>query len=225
MKSFVNNINSFKKKLVLNNNITKDSLTILLFNLLINTHIRVGNEIYALKNKTYGLTTLRQKHLITHSDGSYSLSFVGKSSIKHSIDIPMECSGIIKKLVLPKSPGNSNKPLFYYFTDKMNTISSEELNQFLKKNMGEEYTCKDFRTYSANILFIKAFLKNSKNQKYNAQKTVIKSIEYSAKMLGHTRNICKKSYISDSLLNYCLDSFNTASLCSPSVLLTKVWSP
>ena len=106
----------------------------------------------------------------------------------------------------------------------MNSISSEELNQFLKKNMGEEYTCKDFRTYSANVLFIKAFLKNSKETNGIPQKIVLKSIEYSAKMLGHTRNICKKSYISDLLLDYCVDSFSTAVLCSPSVLLTKVWS-
>ena len=161
MKSFIKKLKLFKKKIgtVPSNITTKESLMVLLFNLLIDTHIRVGNEIYALKNKTYGLTTLLQKHLVLLSDNNYQLSFTGKSKIDHSIDIPPEYSSIIKKLVLSGSR-NSNKPLFYYSGG--NTVSSEELNDYLKKNMGSKYTCKDFRTYSANILFIKAFLKNSK---------------------------------------------------------------
>ena len=125
--------------------------------MLIDVHIRVGNEIYAQQNKTYGLTTLRQKHLIS-KDNKYYFSFIGKSSIKHSIDIPSEYLPYLKQLVL----SDRNKPLFWYRVGgTIKEISSEELNNFLKEQMGNDYTCKDFRTYSANILFIKAFLKNS----------------------------------------------------------------
>jgi DNA topoisomerase IB len=88
--------------------------------------------------------------------------------------------------------------------------------------MGHEYTCKDFRTYSANILFIKAFLKNSKHQK-NIKKVIIKSIDDSAKLLGHSRSISKKSYISENLINYCTGSFTEASSSTSGELLCKVW--
>ena len=220
MKSFIRNLSPFKKKIKLTNTkLTKENIIKLLFNLLIDTHIRVGNEIYAEQNKTYGLTTLLQKHLIL-KESSYYLSFVGKSKIKHSLFIPEEYQPIIKKLILQ----NKNKSLFYYIQDnKQNVISSEELNVFLKENMGNNYTCQDFRTYSANVLFIKSFLYNAKKES-NVKKVILKSIDSSAKQLGHTRSISKKSYISDNLLNYCVDSFDTASSLSVSVLLSKVWS-
>ena len=143
-------------------------------------------------------------------------SFVGKSKIKQLVEIPEFYNQFIKKLIVP----NKNKPLFYYSNFKV--ITSEELNNYLKNNMGPEYTCKDFRTYSANILFIKAFLKNSKKNEH-IKKVIIKSIDDSAKLLGHTRSICKKSYISENLINYCTDSFVDASASGTTELLCKVW--
>jgi DNA topoisomerase-1 len=192
MKSFIKDLPQFKKKIKNN-----DSLTNLLFNLLIDTHIRVGNEIYAKQNKTYGLTTLRQKHLII-KDGKYHFSFIGKSSINHSIEIPEKYHSYLKKLITSEK----NKPLF-------GIVNSEELNVFLKNNMGD-YTCKDFRTYSANMIFIRSFLKHVKNGG-NPKKIALTSIDSPANQLGHTRSISRKSYISNNLVNYCIDSFNTAS--------------
>ena len=213
MKSFIQRLPSFKKKIKLDNSL---NLIYLLFNLLIDTHIRVGNEKYAEKNKTYGLTTLRQKHLVL-TDDVFSFSFVGKSKIHHSIKIPSEYNVYMKKLILP----NKNSPLFWHTVcGKIKEISSEELNIFLKENMGKDYTCKDFRTYSANILFIKAFLKFSKKET-NVKKIILKSIEESAKSLGHSEIISKKSYISNTLLDYCVDSFTNAVTLSTGELLSK----
>ena len=118
MKSFIRNIVPFKKKIKLNNTLNKENIIHLLFNLLIDTHIRVGNEIYADQNKTYGLTTLRQKHLIL-KDNIYYFSFTGKSKIKHNIQIPENYCSLIKKLII----SDKNKPLFYY--DNFKIISSE----------------------------------------------------------------------------------------------------
>ena len=119
---------------------------------------------------------------------------------------------------------DKNKPLFWYReSGKINEISSEELNTFLKENMGKDYTCKDFRTYSANILFIKSFLKECKKDcKQNIKKIILKSIDYAAHFLGHSRNISKKSYISNNLLDYCIDFFDKASHESPNELIYKV---
>ena len=224
MKSFIKNINSFKRLIVLSRSrtdsgqIDRENLIKLLFNLLIDTHLRVGNEKYAEGNRTYGLTTLRQKHLIDHGD-HFRFSFIGKSKIPHNVIVPPEYSYFLRKLILP----NKEKPLFWYTANnKMKTIDSEELNYFLKDHMGKEYTCKDFRTWSANIVFINAFLKNSKKDK--GKKVVLQSIDESARELGHTRNISRKSYISNTLLDYCLDSFDKASVDTKESLLSKVWS-
>ena len=105
----------------------------------------------------------------------------------------------------------------------MKYITSDDLYNFLKDNMGKDYTCKDFRTYSANVLFIKYFLKNSKG-KFNVKKIILKSIDETAYQLGHTRSISRKSYISNNLIDYCLDSFESAASCSAKELLCKVWS-
>jgi DNA topoisomerase I len=215
MKQFIKDLGTFKKKISLNNfSVCYRSVISLLFNLLIDTHLRVGNEKYAESNKTYGLTTLRQKHFVGNK-----FVFVGKSKIKHSLEVPEVYLSYLKMLYLP----DRNRPLFWYRENgEIKEISSDELNVFLKENMGNEYTCKDFRTYSANILFIKAFLKNYK--KLKGKKCVLASIDEAASELGHTRSISRKSYISDTLINYCLESFETAGKLSVSELLAKVWS-
>ena len=215
MKSFMKDLVAFKRKIKLKGVLlTKETLMHLLFNLLIDLHIRVGNEIYV--PNSYGLTTLRQKHL-KWNNGKYQFQFVGKSSIEHVIDIPSEYTTWFDKL----KGTSQNKPLFLF---QGTPIQSEDLNEYLKRYMGKEYTCKDFRTYSANILFIHSFLKNAKKvlKKTQIKKCVLSSIDESAKLLGHTRSISRKSYISNVLLDYCLDSFDKASKLSATELISFV---
>jgi len=215
MKKFMKCIVPFKRKIKINcYNSSKDCLIHLLFNLLIDTHLRVGNEIYAETNGSYGLTTLRQKH---YNNGVFT--FLGKSNIHHTVTVPEKYTPFLKHLKI----NNGNGPLFYYMDNgKKKTVDSEELNEYLKNNMGKEFTCKDFRTYSANILFIKAFLKNARG-KPKSKKIILESIDSTAEQLGHTRNISRKSYISNTLLDYCYDSFETASDSTPDTLVSKVW--
>ena len=213
MKLFMKDLNNFKKKIKLSNLETSyENILKLLFNLLIDTHIRVGNEKYVESNGSYGLTTLRQKHFVGDS-----LVFTGKSGVDHSVSVPSEYLPFLRKLKLT----GGNKPLFWYLHGTtIKTISSEELNDYLKKQMGKDYTCKDFRTYSANVLFINAFLKNSKLLN-SVKKIILKSIDDSAKELGHSRSISRKSYISNNLLDYCVDSFESAIRESSSSLLSR----
>ena len=217
MKRFIKNIACFKRKITLRNtqNFTLETIIHLLFNLLIDLHIRVGNEIYAQTNQTYGLTTLRQRHL-KFNNGKFELKFIGKSNIEHSIEVPVEYNEWFYKLISK----SRNKPLFQ-FNGTM--VTSEDLNEYLKNNMGAGYTCKDFRTYSANMLFITSFLKRSKSGG-NKKRCVLASIDDSAQQLGHTRSISRKSYISETLVDYCINHFDDASASSPSLLLSKVWS-
>ena len=216
LKQFIKDIPQFRKLIRLPESVslTRQNIINLLFNLLIDLHIRVGNEIYAEQNKTYGLTTLRQKHLKVNGN-QLSLKFVGKSGISHCINLPE----VYRPWFYALKNTDRNKPLFYC---PEGIISSEDLNNFLKQNMGKGYTCKDFRTYSANILFIKAFLKNCKTVAF-PKKCVLASIDESARDLGHTRTISRKSYISHDLVDYCLNYFSEASSSAPGVLLSKIW--
>jgi len=222
MKRFMKDIKSFKKKIKLTiYENSRDFLIKLLFNLLIDTHIRVGNEIYAETNGSYGLTTLRQRHIIKNGD-NFCFDFIGKSNIHHTVIVPDKYNEILKHF--KKISFNKEMPLFFYTQgSKKLSVSSEELNEYLKENMGNEYTCKDFRTYSANILFIKAFLKNCKNGK-SVKSILLDSVDSTAEQLGHTRNISRKSYISNNLLDYCTDHFQEASGCDPEELVKFVWS-
>jgi len=219
MKSFIRDVPAFKKKVNLSDfSVNYENVVKLLFNLLIDTHIRVGNEKYT--PHSYGLTTLRQKHFIQSPSG-YRFSFVGKSKKNWDLDVPEEYIPFLKKLVLP----DPKKSLFWYRNGKkMSEISSEELNDYLKEHMGKKYTCKDFRTYSANILFIKSFLKKSKTSSGSPKKIVLESIDESAGYLGHSRGISKKSYISENLLDFCVDHYSKAAGSSVGELLAKVWS-
>ena len=219
MKRFFKNIKSFQRRIRLGGiyEDTRESLIKLLFNLLIDLHIRVGNEIYASTNKTYGLTTLRQRHLIK-SGNVYTIHFTGKSKIKHSITIPERYNIYLDYF----KHDNSDRLLFTY--DNGKRIDSEDLNEYLKKYMGNEYTCKDFRTYSANILFIHAFLKRAKHIKTNVKRFILECIDSTAQQLGHSRNISRKSYISNTLLDYCSDCFESASTCTVDELVNFVSS-
>jgi len=231
MKQLVKKINSFKKLIRINNytDLSKENIIKLLFNLLLETHIRVGNEVYSKTNKTYGLTTLRKRHLIYSNNSSnsineYYFNFIGKSKIEHSIRIPEKYYPLIIKLRDGNNSKNNN--FFWYLLEgnKVN-ISSDTLNEYLKKNMGEQFTCKDLRTYSANVLFVEYFLKNVNNNlsdKNSKNKIILESIKQSAEKLGHSKGICKKSYISESLVNYCLESFESAKLESKDSLLNKL---
>jgi DNA topoisomerase-1 len=218
MKRFIKHIKSFKRRIKLGNyEDSREFLIKLLFNLLIDLHIRVGNEIYASSNKTYGLTTLRQRHLIK-SGNVYNINFTGKSHIKHSIAVPERYNVYFNHL----KKDNSDNSLFFYNKDK--TIDSEDLNEYLKRYMGNEYTCKDFRTYSANILFIHAFLKNARNGgiKKNVKSLILECIDSTAQQLGHSRNISRKSYISNTLLDYCSEFFDSASSSTVDELVEHV---
>ena len=158
-----------------------------------------------MRNKTIHLD--RQKHLI-FKNGNYYFSFIGKSNIPHCIKLPEEYNAHLKQLI----HRDKNKLLFP-------GINSEILNTYLKEHMGREYTCKDFRTYSANMLFIIAFLKKCKSGLAQS-KVILESIDESASRLGHTRGICKKSYISNNLLDYCRDNYTISTSLGVSGLLS-----
>ncbi len=154
-------------------------------------NIRVGNESYKKENGSYGITTLLKSHYKNNT-----LNFIGKKGIQHiKIITNPKSLNFIKRVKVIKGPN-----LFY---DKNgNTISSTDLNIFLKEKVQSNITCKDIRTYCANKIFLN-FIKNIKKGKTEKErkKQLNEAIDYTAEQLGNTRKICKDSYICPSNIN------------------------
>jgi DNA topoisomerase I len=164
-----------------------------MFRILRLTHMRIGNENYATINNTYGICTLEKKH-VTLKNKMVIFRFIGKKGVKHKIICKDSiCIKFIKDLL--KIDG---KRLFQYQlrNNVYQLVSALDLNNYLQKNIGKEFTCKDFRTYASNILFLEIICKLPVPTTEGEKKTnLIETYDKVAEKMGHTRAISKKSYI------------------------------
>lgn len=161
--------------------------------LLEHTLIRVGNDEYAKENNSFGLTTLRNKHVNVRGD-RVKFQFVGKSGVEHKVDIDNpQVAKIIKECI--ELPGYE---LFCFLDDsgRKRTINSEDVNSYLKEITGEEITAKDFRTWGATLLSAVTLQKLGQPQdKKELAKDLLQAIRVVAKHLGNTTSVCRSYYI------------------------------
>jgi DNA topoisomerase-1 len=166
--------------------------------LLEHTLIRVGNEEYARQNKSYGLTTLQNRHC-TVSGNKILFGFRGKGGIHHNITvIDDELAEIVKHC--QKLPG---RDLFQYRTEegKVHSVTSAEVNDFLREISGEDFSAKDFRTWAGSVYALSELRKLNGATGREAKKGVVAIIKAVAERLGNTPAVCKKSYIHPALLD------------------------
>mgnify|MGYP000185688750 CR=1 FL=1 len=172
---------------------SKSKVLALVIRLMEETHIRIGNEQYAKRNKTYGLSTLRTRHVNTFKD-KLKFEFKGKKGKQHKITLRN------KRLVrlvnrCEEIPGWE---LFQYYDAKGNkhSIDSGMVNDYLHKISGALFTAKDFRTWSGSIVFFESLMamKLPKTAK-QMHKNVLAAYDSTAKELGNTRNVCRKYYV------------------------------
>jgi DNA topoisomerase-1 len=161
-------------------------------------HFRVGKEQYAKKNKSYGISSLKKSHLKIIGD-TIKFNFKGKSNkrLKYVFH-----NDVIKKhlQMLLKLEGEK---LFQYVDENniIRRINDTDINQYIQKYMGKEFSAKDFRTYAANYYFVKALLNEIKKHSNNIKKNITNAIKNSARHLSHTKGISKKSYIMSFCIN------------------------
>jgi DNA topoisomerase-1 len=167
------------------------------------TMMRIGNEEYARDNKSFGLTTLRERHV--RLDGSkVRFRFRGKSGVNHEVEVQDRrlANTIRRTLDLP------GQDLFQYVDDDgdPHTIGSADVNEYLQAIAGEDYTAKDFRTWSGTVLAAVALLEYEKfDSEAQAKKNVVQAIESVAKKLGNTPTICRKCYVHPAVIESYLD--------------------
>jgi DNA topoisomerase-1 len=171
--------------------------------LLEKTLIRVGNDEYARANKSYGLTTMRNRHVEVKGT-AVSFEFRGKSGKSHKIDVrDPQLAKIVKRC--QDLPGQE---LFEYVGEdgKPQTISSGEVNEYLQNIAGAEYTAKDFRTWAGTVLAalaLKEFEKFASQRQ--AKKNITQAIEAVARVLGNTPAICRKCYVHPGIVESYMD--------------------
>ncbi len=171
--------------------------------LLENTLVRIGNREYARTNDSFGMTTLRKKHV--RVDGSViQFEFKGKSGVRHSIKLQdRRLANIVRRT--RDLPGQE---LFQYVDDdgERHTIGSTEVNEYLRELCGEAYTAKDFRTWAGTVLAMTALQESlAFESEAQAKKNIVLAIENVAKKLGNTPAICRKCYVHPGVLDAYLD--------------------
>jgi DNA topoisomerase-1 len=172
--------------------------------LLERTFIRIGNEEYARENKSFGLTTIKDRH-VTVRGAHLRFRFRGKSGRQHEVDLR---DGQVAKIIskLQDLPGQE---LFQYIDDdeKVRDVTSQDVNDYLREISTEDFTAKDFRTWAGTLL--SALALNTQGEfetKKQATANIKTAICAVAELLGNTPAICRKCYVHPAVLEAYLAS-------------------
>ena len=157
------------------------------------TNIRVGNEAYEKLYGSFGLTTLKDRHVKINGN-SVKFSFKGKKGIYHEVDLKSaKLARIVKQC--RDIPG---KELFQYYNEngERRSIDSGAVNEYIKSICCDNFTAKDFRTWTGSVYAIEALQElGCCEHETEKKKRIIQALDIVAKRLGNTRAVCKKYYI------------------------------
>jgi DNA topoisomerase I len=171
--------------------------------LLEQTLIRVGNEEYARENNSFGLTTMQDRH-VDVAGSKLRFRFRGKSGREHEVDVTdRHIARIVSRL--QDLPGQD---LFQYVDDNgdVRDITSQDVNEYLREITGQDFTAKDFRTWSGTVLAAIALnVAGPFETQKQAKANVKNAIGAVAKILGNTPAVCRKCYIHPAVLETYLE--------------------
>ena len=156
------------------------------------TFVRVGDERYRRENGSYGLTTLRNRHVEVSGD-RIRIRFRGKAGKEH--DLALEDRRIAR--VLKRCIDLPGYELFQYVEDgERRQVSAMDVNEYLKKIAGADYTAKDFRTWGATMIAVNALDAAERPPSDAAAARVVNdALRAAASVLGNTLAVCRKSYV------------------------------
>jgi DNA topoisomerase-1 len=178
--------------------------------LLETTLIRVGNAEYARANKSFGLTTMRDRH-VKIEGATINFSFRGKSKKNWSLSIrDRRLARIVKNC--RDIPGYE---LFQYLDEagEHQTIDSADVNEYLREITGQDFSAKDFRTWAGTVLAALALQEfEAFDKETEAKKNVVNAIKEVAERLGNTPSICRKCYIHPAVIDAYLEGTMLESL-------------
>ena len=166
--------------------------------LLERTLIRVGSHELARENNSFGLTTLRRRH-VSIAGATLRFEFRGKSGVAHSVAVTdRRIARIVQRC--QELPG---RELFQYVDDRgrRQVVYADDVNDYLRDVTGREITAKDFRTWTGTMLAAEALrAMGPAPSKRQAERNVLRAIEAAASRLGNTRAVCRKYYVHPALI-------------------------
>ena len=178
--------------------------------LLERTFIRIGNEEYARENKSFGLTTLKNRHVKVRG-AQVRFRFRGKSKRPHEVDVT---DRRVAK-VIAKCQDLPGQDLFQYVDGdgEVQDITSQDVNEYLRQIAGEDFTAKDFRTWGGTVLAAMALSTQEDFQTKKQAKSNIKTaICAVAELLGNTPAVCRKCYVHPMIVEAYLNRTRIAGL-------------
>ncbi len=161
------------------------------------TLIRVGNEEYARTNRSFGLTTLKDRHVEVRK-GAIRFHFRGKGGVQH--DVLLEDARMARLVRRVRDlPGQD---LFQYEDDsgKPVAVDSGDVNDYLREVCGSEFTAKDFRTWAGTLIAARGLAAERHVTKGGAKRAALDAAKLVARRLGNTVAVCRKSYIHPQVL-------------------------
>ena len=171
--------------------------------LLETTLIRVGNEEYARQNRSFGLTTMRDRH-VKIEGAKLRFQFRGKSGKQHTIGLnDRRLARLVRRC--QELPGQE---LFQYLDEdgQPHPVESADVNDYLRQITGRDFTAKDFRTWAGTVLAARALQEfEAFDSATQAKKNLVRAIEGVAERLGNTPSICRKCYVHPAVLDTYLE--------------------
>jgi DNA topoisomerase-1 len=166
------------------------------------TSLRVGNVEYARENRSFGLTTLRNRHAVVRGT-TISLSFRGKSA--HDFDVSVDSAPLAR--VVRRCQHLPGQQLFQYRTadGQLRAVGSTDVNAYLAEHGNVAMSAKSFRTWNATVLAAEGFVQAAGDDGEPTARVVNEVIDQVADDLGNTRAVCRESYVHPAVVASYLD--------------------
>ncbi len=181
----------------------REKVVAVVVRLLERTLIRVGNDEYARLNRSFGLTTLRDRHARV-SGSVVRFRFRGKSGMTHEVDLTdRRLAAVIRRC--QELPGQE---LFQYVdpAGAVQDIGSDDVNAYVREASGGDFTAKDFRTWAGTVLAYSALRAlQPADRAPTAKRNVVEAIRLTADRLGNTPAVARGSYVHPAVLEAYLD--------------------
>ncbi|MGW7771393.1 DNA topoisomerase IB [Pseudomonas machongensis] len=177
----------------------REKVMALVVSLLDNTLIRIGNRQYLRDNQSYGLTTLRNRHVEVRGS-TIRFQFRGKRGVEHSITVrDRRLAQLLKRCM--ELPGQE---LFQYLDEdgQRHRIGSSDINLFLQQLTGADFTAKDYRTWGGSALALSLLRPLAWQPETEARRQVAAIVREVATRLGNTPAVCRRCYIHPALLEH-----------------------
>ena len=202
LKDFAKALPEIRKRLksdLCKQELSKEKVLAAVVSVMESTSIRVGNSTYEKLYGSFGLSTLKDRHVIIKGD-QLTFQFKGKKGVKHRITLKnRKLANIVTRC--RNIPGQQ---LFQYIDGegKRHGIDSLEVNNYIRTISGGDYTSKDFRTWTGTVQCLLAFKEIGFGEtKTQQKKNVVEALDKVAMALGNTRSVCKKHYVHPGILS------------------------